>query len=363
MSEAPASLGALIDAQIRAAGPMSLSTYMSLCLGHPTFGYYRTRDPFGRAGDFVTAPEISQMFGEMIGAFVASAWHALGQPDRFDLVELGPGRGTLMSDILRVASGPPGLIEAMRLLLVETSEPLIAAQREKLAPVVPVWCASVDNINPEGPPLIVVANEFYDVLPIKQFQKLADGWHERLVGLVDGKRRFGPSPLALPRRALPEAVRSSAIGTVWEAGLAAEATMSTLAGRLAKRKGTVLIIDYGYAETRTGETFQAVERHAFADPLARPGEADLTAHVDFEALARAARQAGVVPRPLLTQAQFLAAMGIVPRARALGATNPVDAESITADLRRLTAGDHMGALFKVLCITSPGLAPYPFGKG
>lgn len=353
-------LGEVIDAQIRASGPITLAEYMSLCLGHPTLGYYRRSNPIGRQGDFITAPEVSQMFGEMVGAFVASAWTALDEPDRFDLVELGPGRGTLLKDVLRAAAGPKGLIEAMRLVLVESSPVLTEVQRRTLAPVEPMWCESVENINPEGPPLIVIANEFFDAMPIRQFQKETDGWHERLVSIGEGKRGFILSKGVLPRRTVPAAIRSAAPGSIWEMGEDAEAAMVTLASRIAKRGGAALVIDYGYEEAQAGDSFQAVAAHRRADPFAAPGEADLTAHVNFEALAEVARLAGAVPRKLMTQAQFLAAMGIVPRAKVLAKGNPDEAEMVNADLRRLTAPDQMGTLFKVLCITAKDFAPYPF---
>jgi len=362
VSDRPGELAALIDDRIRTGGPMSLATYMDLCLSHPTLGYYRTRDPLGRGGDFTTAPEISQMFGEMIGAFVAGCWQTLGRPDRFDLVELGPGRGTLMADMLRVASGLQGFNHGLRPILVEISEPLIAAQRVALAGHDAMWIGGVEAIEPDGPPLVVVANEFFDALPIRQLQKSGTHWHERVVGLDGGRRSIALAPEAVPTAEIPRALRDSADGAVWEIGEASCAEVATLAGRLAARTGVALIIDYGHAKTAAGDTFQAVRDHRFTDPFERPGEADLTAHVDFEALAAAAATAGAVARDLVTQAQFLAAMGVVSRARALGAANPAIADSITADLKRLTGKDAMGTLFKVLCLSSPGLAPYPFAE-
>lgn len=340
---------------------MSLSTYMALCLSHPAHGYYRTRDPFGRGGDFITAPEVSQMFGEIIGAFVAGAWQALGRPQKVDLVELGPGRGTLMADAMRVAAGAERVSEIINVVLVEISEPMIAAQRERLSGFEPSWLDDIEAIDVGGPPLIVIANEFFDALPIKQFQKSAGAWHERLIGLEGDVLRFGLSPASMPATAIPEAVRNAEEGSIWEAGLAAQQAAQGIARRIAARGGVALVIDYGYAETQAGDTFQAVADHRPADPLASPGEADLTAHVDFAALAGAVAEAGAIPRELLTQAQFLAAMGIVPRAKTLSRTNPHLSESITADLQRLTGREQMGALFKVLCFTSPGVAPYPFG--
>jgi NADH dehydrogenase [ubiquinone] 1 alpha subcomplex assembly factor 7 len=362
VTDGGAKLGAIIDAQISNDGPMPLSTYMTLCLSHPQFGYYRTRDPLGRGGDFTTAPEISQMFGEMIGAFVAGCWQTLGRPRIFDLVELGPGRGTLMADMLRVASGFHGFDEGLRPILIETSEPLIAAQRQTLAGQHPEWRGSIDDIDEDGPPLVVIANEFFDALPIRQVQRTATGWHERVVGLRDGRRVFGLAPDPLPDNAIPQTLRASQEGAIWEIGSAACNAARTLAARLAGRAGVALIIDYGHAETTTGDTFQAVAHHDYVDPLQSPGDADLTAHVDFAALAGAAAEGGAIVREPVTQAQFLAAMGIISRARALGAANPQLAESITADLKRLTGRDGMGTLFRVLCLSSGGLAPYPFAE-
>lgn len=339
---------------------MPVATYMALCLNHPTLGYYRTRDPLGAAGDFITAPEVSQMYGEMVGAFVAGCWQALNRPSEFDLVELGPGRGTLMADLLRAATLVEGFREAVRPVLVETSEPLRKAQEKRLTAFEPRWLDAVDGIEPEGPPIILVANEFFDAMPIRQYQKSGDAWHERLIGLVEDARAWGLSPLALPPDAIPETIRSAGEGSVWETSPAAGEIMRSLSERICARAGVALAIDYGYAETQPGETLQSVGRHSHVDPLANPGETDLTAHVDFEALADAARGAGAVSHALLTQAQFLAAIGIVPRAKTLAAANPSMAESITADLKRLTGHDDMGSLFKVLCVASPGLSIYPF---
>lgn len=360
MSEPAESLGAVIDAEIRASGPMPVATYMSLCLTHPTLGYYRTRDPIGATGDFVTAPEVSQMFGEMIGAFVAGCWQALERPSEFELVELGPGRGTLMADLLRAATLVEGFREAVRPVLVETSDPLRQAQAKRLATFAPSWLETVDALAPEGPPIIVVANEFFDAMPIRQYQKSGGAWHERVIGLVEDARAWGLSPVAMPADAVPETVRAAEEGAVWETSPAAAATMASLGARLSARTGVAIAIDYGYAETQPGETLQAVGGHRHADPLADPGENDLTAHVDFEALAGAASDAGAVAHALLTQAQFLAAIGIVPRAKTLAAANPSMADSITADLKRLTGHDEMGSLFKVLCVSSPSLSIYPF---
>ena len=354
-------LGQKIDAQIRAAGPMSLSTYMGLCLTHPTLGYYQNFDPIGVDGDFITAPEISQMFGEFIGLWIAGCWQAMGSPKSFDLVELGPGRGTLLQDALRVVSGVEGATGAMRLVLLETNTALKEAQQKRLGKYDPQWINEIEELDNSDAPIIVIANEFFDALPIKQYQKQNGQWHERAIGLRDGVRGWGLAPSPFPADSLPKQIRDAADGSVWEAGLAGLQTMSDLAHRITARKGALLAIDYGYETTRTGETFQALEKHKFADPLDNPGKADLTAHVDFEALATAAKISGAQAFPLMTQGEFLTTLGIDDRAAALVEANPDLASGINAAKNRLTGSEQMGTMFKALCVASPGLAPYPFG--
>lgn len=355
MPEAAPSLSELIDMQIRASGPISVATYMGLCLTHPRHGYYSSGDPLGPRGDFVTAPEISQMFGELIGFFCVNLWQQMNEPPSFTLLELGPGRGTLMEDALRAASRAPGFADAVHLQLFETNPALRAMQLERLAAYNPYWADEIDAVSDD--PLLVVANEFFDALPIRQFVRAADGWHERQVGLRDGRRAFGLSPAAIPETALPEAVRDAAPGEVYEANLAAQDVMQRLGRRIAAQGGALLAIDYGYERTRTGETLQAVAAHAFADPLEAPGEADLSAHVDFEALGNAARAAGLAVAPIATQDYFLRHLGIEERAEMLTRANPDHAGEIARALERLTGKDQMGELFKVFCAHSPGLSP------
>jgi len=353
------SLAELIDLQIATSGPMSIANYMGLCLTHPAKGYYRKADPLGAGGDFVTAPEISQMFGELIGFFFVNLWQQMDEPKAFTLLELGPGRGTLMADMLRVACRAPGFRDALDLRLFETNPELIAQQNARLEPYEPKWIDSFEKVG-DGP-LLVVANEFFDALPIRQFVRGKDGWHERMVGLRDGKRAFGLSPTPIPASAMPEAVRNAAEGEVLEVGIAGGEVMNRLAGQVARVGGAILAIDYGYGRTQTGETLQAVRRHKYADPLEAPGEADISAHVDFEALATVARRAGLAVQPLTSQGAFLTRLGIGERARMLSAANPGSAEDITTALERLTGGQAMGELFKVLCAASPGLQPQGFG--
>lgn len=347
-----------IDLQIRAGGPMSVATYMGLCLTHPSKGYYRAGDPIGAAGDFITAPEISQMFGELIGFWLVNLWQQMGEPKRFTLLELGPGRGTLMADILRVACRAPGFRDGLNLALFETSPPLMAEQKARLEVYEPKWLENFENFE-EGP-ILVVTNEFFDALPIRQFLRKPDGWHERQVGLVDGKRAFGLSPTPIPPESMPDAVQDAAMDSIFEVNFAGAEVMSRVAKVVAKQGGSVLAIDYGYGRTQTGETLQGVRRHAYADTLEAPGETDISAHVDFAALANVTRQAGLSVQPLATQGEFLVRLGIGERAAALSRANPEAAPGIRTAHDRLVGKDQMGELFKVFCAHSPGLAPAGF---
>jgi len=341
---------------IGANGPMSVAEYMAHCLGDFEHGYYTTRDPFGAAGDFVTAPEVSQMFGEIVGAWLIEAWRLLGAPAPVRLVELGPGRGTLMADMLRVAAHVPDFCRAASVHLVETSPVLEARQAEtlKASGVEPIWHSSMQDV-PAGP-ILLVANEFFDALPIRQFVRL-DIWRERVVRL-DARERlvFGIGPGVLDHG--PDAPQ----GSIFEVRPAADALIVGIAERIVAGRGAALIIDYGHAESAPGETLQALHGHAFADPLAWPGESDLTAHVDFAALADAARCAGAQTHGPMPQGEFLAALGLLERADRLGAE--ADGPTRTAlgtAVARLAGPDGMGALFKALALTPPGVVPPPFG--
>jgi NADH dehydrogenase [ubiquinone] 1 alpha subcomplex assembly factor 7 len=336
---------------------------MGLCLGYPVHGYYTTRDPFGRRGDFITAPEISQMFGELIGLWAAAVWQAMGAPARLALVELGPGRGTLMADALRAARVVPAFAAALDVHLVETSLVLQRRQQETLAPLgVPLaWHRELAAV-PDGA-LIVIANEFFDALPVHQAVKTASGWHERMVGVgPDGRLTFALHPDPLPGFAtlVPEAVAGAPSGAVYEwraADVAAE-----IARRVATNGGAALAIDYGHSESALGETLQAVGRHGFADPLATPGDVDLTAHVDFAALARVARAAGARVHGPLSQGAFLRRLGIEARAAALRAkATAAQAADIDGALARLigSGGAAMGELFKTVAFADPKLGALP----
>lgn len=352
-------LAARLIALIRASGPMTVADYMAACLSDPEHGYYMAREPFGRGGDFVTSPEVSQMFGELIGLWAVATWQAMGSPPRFVLAELGPGRGSLMADLLRAARLRPAFLAAAEVHLVETSPRLRRAQEAALAGHDVTWHQAVGEL-PTGP-LIAVANEFFDALPIRQFVRTRDGWAERMVGIDETDRLvFGLRPAAEPAPRDAGADQQAAghrMGAVLEVCPAATAAMSSLAARLAAHGGAMLAIDYGYEGPAFGETLQAVRGHRYDDPLAAPGEADLTAHVDFAALARAAAEAGAAPRPLIAQGEFLRRLGIAERAARLAAGKDQTARAaIAAAAQRLTAPDAMGGLFRVLAVSAPGLA-------
>jgi SAM-dependent MidA family methyltransferase len=343
-------LGPLLRNRIAAEGPIRLDAWWTLCLWHPAHGYYATRDPLGAAGDFVTAPEISQMFGELIGLWLAQVWDDQGRPDPFVLAELGPGRGTLMRDALRAAAALPGFRAAARLWLVEASPPLRALQARTLAADAPRWAAGVGEL-PEGP-LFVVGNEFVDALPIRQFQRVGTVWRERHVGLADDRLAF---VWARPQGApwLDARFPLAPDGAIVEVNAAAEAVAAALGARIAGQGGAALLIDYG-AWDGTGDTLQALRAHRPVDPLADPGAADLTAHVCFRALAEAARPARAWGPT--AQGVFLERLGITARARAL-ARGPA-ATAVAAAHRRLTHPDEMGNLFRFLALLpEAALAP------
>lgn len=356
-------LGEQIDAQIRSSGPMSISTYMRLCLTHPILGYYKNTDPLGVKGDFITAPEISQLFGEMLGIWIANTWDALGAPKAFDLVELGPGRGTLMADALRAIKTVPDIKDAMRLVLVETNATLIKKQQNLLGTFNPKWATELSDLDDRDTPILIIANEFFDALPIKQFEKKDGAWRERMVGIANGQRQIGLSPTPMPPEAVPQNMQHIEDGVISEQSPTSLGVITGIAERLTKRSGALLAIDYGYTKTQPGDTFQAIENHQFADPFANPGKADLTAHVDFEALATAATEAGANALPILAQSDFLKAMGIEERNETLKVANPTRTKELDTDLNRLIGNTEMGNLFKCLCVSSGNFTPYPFGTG
>ncbi|WP_424939472.1 class I SAM-dependent methyltransferase [Aliiroseovarius sp. S253] len=332
--------------RISKAGPISVADYMTECLLHPEHGYYATRDPFGAKGDFTTAPEISQMFGEMLGLALAQAWMDQGAPTPFTLAELGPGRGTLMADILRATKGVTGFHAAAQVHLVEASPVLRTRQIERLAPTSVTHHDSIGTL-PDAP-LFLVANEFFDALPICQYQRDGDGWRECQVGLDSDALAMGlTAPLPVP--ALDHRLGDTQDGDVVEICAPAQGVMAKLAGFIDTHGGAALIIDYGDWRS-IGDTFQALKDHAPVSPLETPGDADLTAHVDFEALAHAA--APLSPHQLTPQGVYLERLGITARAQALAGKLSGDAlDSHIAAHRRLTHPDEMGTLFKVLGLT------------
>lgn len=335
--------------EIAAAQPTTIADYMAAANAH----YYATRDPLGAAGDFTTAPEISQMFGEMIGIWIADLWSRAGSP-AFRYVELGPGRGTLAADALRTIARfdctPTGID------LVETSPTLRAAQLARLPAA--EHHDEVDAL-PDDAPLVIVANEFFDALPIHQYVRIADGWRERMVERQGGT--LAPVAGDTPADdAVPASLRSEPEGTIVETTPVAAAIMQRLAFRLARQGGAMLAIDYGYAGPTAGDTLQAVKAHRFADPFADPGEVDLTAHVDFTTLAGAAKNAGVSVSLLATQGEWLRRLGIDARVQSLAAAAPARAGELQSQRDRLVEPNAMGELFKAMAFTAPGW-PAPAG--
>jgi SAM-dependent MidA family methyltransferase len=354
-----------IKALIRATGPISITDYFAMCLADPEHGYYQTKEPFGTGGDFITAPEISQLFGEMIGIFMVHAWQRHGSPTDVRLVEIGPGRGTMMADMLRVIKRLAlPLFEAMSIHLLETSERLRGTQRITLEAYSTKisWHDSFEEV-PEGF-VLIAANELFDAIPIRQFIKTQTGFRERLVGLDDRDELvFAAGVATLDPQTLPAPLASIPEGTIFEVAPARQAVMATLCERLRQSGGTALIIDYGHMVTGFGDTLQAVRSHEFDPPLAHPGEADLTSHVDFEDLARIALGAGVHLNGGLRQGDFLYGLGLTERATALAkGKEPADQKLIAVAVDRL-AGEgagKMGELFKVIAVSSPTLDLAPF---
>ncbi|APG47739.1 class I SAM-dependent methyltransferase [Phaeobacter porticola] len=345
-----------IIARIRAEGPISVADYMADALLHPTYGYYTTRDPLGVKGDFTTAPEISQMFGELIGLSLAQCWLDQGTPPTFTLAELGPGRGTLMSDILRATRQVPGFHDAMQISLLEASPTLRAKQAELLKDHAPVWHDDITDL-PEHP-LYLVANEFFDALPVRQFLRDGAGWREKSVGLEGDVLKFGLGP-AMPQPALAHRLEDTKDGDLVELCETAQPLIATIAQRIATHGGAALIVDYGDWRS-LGDTLQALRAHAQSDPLQDPGTADLTTHVDFEALALAAKATGCAYSRLTPQGVFLERLGITNRAQTLAATLEGDAlQSLIEAHRRLTHPEEMGNLFKVLALFPAQIQPPP----
>ncbi len=342
--------------RIAAEGPLSVADYMAETLGHPEHGYYRKQDPFGRGGDFITAPEVSQMFGELIGLWCAVVWDQQGRPPLLRLVELGPGRGTLMADALRAAEGVPGFAATLEVHLVETSPTLTQRQKQTLVTVTPPvsWHGSFADI-PGGAPLCVIANEFLDALPIRQFVRLPDGWHERCVGFDRWRLAWRSG------EGFPPMLEDSPVGSIVEVSMSREHVTRDIAAAVAANGGAALFVDYGHTESAAGDTLQAVMNHLYHDVLSDPGDADLTSHVDFARISEVARKAGVAVHGPVTQGAFLLALGIAQRTQILAKNSTRrDAQDVWAAFKRLTEPMQMGSLFKVLALT-PQNAPAPEG--
>ena len=362
MNQALSPLEIEIRRIISVAGPMTVAHYMDLCLAHPKYGYYITRDPFGAGGDFTTAPEVSQMFGELLGIWAASVYRIMGKPSHVQLVELGPGRGTMIRDVLRATQVVPEFRRALSLHLVEISPKLEEIQRDGLEgfQVPRFWHRKLEDV-PHGPS-VILANEFVDALPVHQAVKQVAGWHERVIGLDPaGNFKLGLAPDPIPHfdRLLPQKVRNAPVGAIFEWRTD---NLPLEIGRRVRDNGAALIVDYGHAQTDIGDTLQAVGDHAFADPKSAPGMADITAHVDFEIFGLSAESMGAAIHGPVEQGEFLRRLGIEDRAQALKErASPEKAQEIDLALTRLTQAGRtgMGELFKAVAVASPKLGPLP----
>ena len=354
------SLKSILIDEIRANGPMPLSAYMHRALADPEHGYYMQRRPFGRpdadGGDFITAPEVSQMFGELLGAWMADLWDRMGRPTPFCLAELGPGRGTLMADMLRATTGLPEFAKAAEAHFVETSDTL--REQQRVAVPHAQWHNEVSDL--PALPCLLVANEFFDALPIAQYRKGEAGWAEVMVTsdgtdltFIDATAQDAPFSEAL-QACLPETLVSD---DIVETCPAAETAMQDLSRHVKTHGGAALIIDYGHAKPACGDSFQALAKHKMVDPLAAPGEADLTAHVNFPLLAHIAETHGLHSAPIAEQGAFLEALGLNLRAQALMQASPGREKEINAERLRLAAPQQMGSLFKVLGVAHDTMPP------
>jgi len=349
---------------IAALGPIPVSEYMAHCLFDPRDGYYTTREPFGVGGDFTTAPEISQMFGELLAAWLYEAWHALGRPMPVTVAEIGPGRGTLMKDMLRTLKRlDPVFVRKAAFAMVETSPRLAEVQKRTLqgAPAEPGWHETVATL--PDTPLLIVGNELFDAVPIRQFVRTEKGWRERMIGLDDDDQlSFFAGAASLDPALLPDDAQDAPPGAIVEISPARSALMTGIAERIAGHGGAGLFIDYGYLRPGVGDTLQALHRHRYEKVLASPGEADLTAHVDFAALAAAARAQGL-DAYTATQGNFLLDLGLLERAGQLGANgDEALREKLSGEVERLAGPQAMGELFKVLAIVPAGTSIAPFSS-
>jgi SAM-dependent MidA family methyltransferase len=348
---------------IEANGPLSVADYMAICLYDPEHGYYMTREPFGVSGDFTTAPEISQMFGELVAIWLFSSWHTLGAPSPVTLAEIGPGRGTMMKDMLRTFHRVDhSFAGRARIAMIETSPRLRDVQSATLGDEAGAieWHDSMATL-PSGP-LLAVGNELFDAIPIRQYVKTGGRWCERAVGLDDtGDLIFVAAAGSLDPALLPPDAASAPEGAIAETAPARTALIDAIAGRIAADGGVGLFFDYGYVRPALGDTLQALRRHAHVEPLAEPGKADLTAHVDFFSLAQTAKAHGLDAH-LMTQGDFLLGTGLIERAGKLGArADAATRRRLQDEAERLAGPDGMGTLFKVLAVARRGVPLPPFG--
>lgn len=350
---------------ISQTGPISVADYFAMCLADPEYGYYITKDPFGVAGDFTTAPEISQLFGEMIGVYLVQSWQTQAPDGPVRIIEIGPGRGTLMADALRVMGKiAPVLLEQATIHMVETSPKLREIQKETLAKYDNKisWHNSFEDV-PSGF-FLLAANELFDAIPLRQFVKTDLGFRERTVTInASDELTFSVGVAGIDTDLLPSNHKDQPFGTIFEIAPARVNVMTTIATRLAKEGGSALIIDYGYLATGFGDTLQAIHKHEFDPPLANPGQADLTSHVDFEMLLRAAHAAGAHIHGVMYQGDFLVGLGLLQRAGMLGQDKDHETQQdIRSAVERLVGegSGNMGELFKVLAISGQALKLAPF---
>ena len=355
-------IAAALRERIAREGAIPLPVFMIEALFDPVAGYYATKDPIGAGADFITAPEISQMFGELLGLWAAEAWAGLGAPSPVQLIELGPGKGTMMADMLRAGRAATGFTEAARVTLIEASAALKMVQAKTLAASTASlgWADGLERAAP-GPALIF-GNEFLDCLPVRQAVKAEGRWRERCVALdPEAPERFAfvLGPVLTDEDFIPETLRDAPDGSLAEMRPGDLQVVDALAARFARHPGHALFIDYGPAKPEPGDTLQAIRAHEKVDPLDAPGTADLTARVDFGTLARAASLAGLQVHGPKPQGAFLTGLGIEQRAAMLARARPEARERIARQLHRLTAADEMGDLFKAICLSSPGAPPPP----
>lgn len=346
---------------IRLHGPISISSYMAEAMTNPKYGYYVNQNPFGESGDFITAPEVSQMFGELIGLCFADLWLKMDRPVKVHLIELGPGKGTLMADIMRVLDVLPEFRDALELHFVEASPQLITIQKQAISDFKDkaTWHETIKSAltaaEDDDQATFIVANEFFDALPIRQFQKGELGWHERMVTV--NERGDGLITMLSPFPAhdvtLPENLKKSDLHSIIEVSPMADYVTGLIAEHIKTFRGAGLFIDYGYNEYKTGETLQAVEKHQYADMYERPGYADISSHVNFRKLLDIVKHAGLTPLGPKFQGKFLNDLGIAERVRILNNNaTPEQKKTILSELNRLIAPNEMGTLFKVVGMIS-----------